>query len=58
MAKMLSFNPKEDITAFETAKSLELLLELFNWYNRLGFEKAVAIIKSYPENVQRHFKIE
>ena len=58
--KRVIYFPKEDITPYEVAKCMEIMLEKTG----LGFQKVMGthetweIIMSYPSNISRHFRIE
>ena len=55
--RTIEFDPKNDITSYEVAKCLEIVISIFSWYSRMTFEDAKKIVLSNPVNISRHFKI-
>ena len=56
--RSVKYVPKEDITAYEVSKCLEILIEIFNYHNIMRYDGAKSFVLSYPPEVTRHFKLE
>ena len=56
--RRVRYIPKEDITAFEVSKCLEIMIGLFNYHNTMRYEGIKSFVLSYPPEVSRHFKLE
>ena len=54
---LIRYIPKEDITAYEVSKCLEIVI-MFNWNRNLTYENSKSYVLSYPENITRHFKFD
>ena len=58
--RVIHYVPKEDVTAYEVAKCIEIMLEKtgLGYQKVMGVDKTWEIIMSYPSSISRHFKIE
>lgn len=50
------YEPKEDITTFELAQAVKMLIASHEQYRSV--ERMRAVYDELPESVQRHFRVE
>ena len=51
------YSPKEDITSYEVAKCLEIIIFSHSLRWSSTFDTLKSKIESYPPNIHRHFKL-
>ena len=56
--RKVRYSPKEDITAYEVSKCLEIFLYLMTTGKYMTYESNKSFVLGYPTEISRHFKLE